>query len=169
MGWKGWQTFLSRAATLTCRPNVRGVARSWRRPRPGANVSQQCLTSLEEGLKGRVKKKQKQQNKTKLFVCHGSTLDLKIKNMETSKQEILCKCCRAKVCSCSPPCQPATSPLEKQKRRRVRCCSKARLPGGPPETGKANSASGKVEIMENVEMKVSSAIFSPHDSKIAPF
>lgn len=60
-----------------------------------ANVSQQCLTSLEMGLKCRVKKKQ--QKKTKLFLCHGSTLDLKIKNMETSKQEILCKCCRAKV------------------------------------------------------------------------
>lgn len=132
-----------------------------------------CISTVSHiigsGFERSSKKNKKQQNKTKLLVCHGSTLDLKIKNMETSKQEILCKCCRAKVCSCSPPCQPATSPLEKQKRRRVRCCSKARLPGGPPETGKANSASGKVEIMENVEMKVSSAIFSPHDSKIAPF
>lgn len=167
MGWKGWQTFLTRAATLTCRPNVRGVARSWRRPRPRASVSQQCRTSLKMGLKCRVKKnKQTKENKTfSLPWNYFGFKNKKIWRRANKKSSVNVVGLRLELQSpVSAGNVTAGKAEEKTSQMLLKVCQR-----GPPVTGKANSASGKVEIMENVEMKVSSAIFSPHDSKIAPF
>lgn len=76
MGWKGWQTFLTHAVSLTCRAPRAGPKRGEREIVSGARGLERM--HLNSVYNQKLNKKRKQKKIKTYFPCHGSTLDLKI-------------------------------------------------------------------------------------------